>query len=115
MGKLSMGQSISENRDSNTHEPYETELKVAGGRERSNHDVLELETQNFQPRKAPAQLMDYLTMTRPDYWLKNIFIIPGLFFALAVYETAFTSTLVFNIIAGFLSSIFIVSANYVIN
>ena len=33
--------------------------------------------------KKPAEFMDYLAMTRPDYWLKNIFVLPGILFALA--------------------------------
>lgn len=66
-------------------------------------------------RKESARLQDYLVMTRPEYWLKNIFILPGLFFALAVYRPAFSTTLLFNIIIGLISAIFIVSANYVIN
>lgn len=116
MGKLSMGQSISdETRSANGHEPYETGLKVRGGVRSGDGNVVQLDAETFQSKKEPAQPMDYLTMTRPDYWLKNVFIIPGLFFALAVYDTAFSSTLLFNILVGFLSSIFIVSANYVIN
>lgn len=111
-----MGQIITENtRNGNGHEPYETELGVTGSGNSGKGNVVQLETQAFQSKKEPAQLRDYLAMTRPDYWLKNIFIIPGLFFALAVYDTAFSSALVFNIIIGFLSSILIVSANYVIN
>lgn len=78
-------------------------------------ETIQSAANNAEIKKLPAEFMDYLAMTRPDYWLKNIFIIPGLFFALAVYETSISSTLVFNIIAGFVSSIMIVSANYVIN
>lgn len=65
--------------------------------------------------KESARLQDYLIMTRPEYWLKNIFILPGLFFALAVYRPPFSSLLLFNVIIGLLSAILIVSANYVIN
>ena len=70
---------------------------------------------NGGAKKARAGLRDYLVMTRPEYWLKNIFILPGLFFALAVYRPPFSATLLFNIFAGMISAIFIVSANYVIN
>lgn len=66
-------------------------------------------------RKVPATFSDYLVMTRPDYWLKNIFIIPGLLFAIAVYRAPLTEMLLFNVIVGFISATLIVSANYVIN
>src|SRR5688572_24513156 len=65
--------------------------------------------------KEPARFKDYLAMTRPDYWLKNIFIIPGLLFALAVYRAPFSEELLLNIVLGFISCTFIVSANYVLN
>ncbi len=65
--------------------------------------------------RQAARFKDYLVMTRPDYWLKNIFIIPGLLFALAVYKAPLTETLIFNIVIGFISTTFIVCANYVIN
>lgn len=68
-----------------------------------------------QELKAPAQFTDYMAMTRPDYWLKNIFILPGLLFALAVYHTTFDLSLVFKIFAGLLSATLVASANYVIN
>lgn len=70
---------------------------------------------NEAVRKENAHLKDYLLMTRPEYWLKNIFIFPGLFFAVAVYHTPLNSTLLFNVIAGLVSAIFIVSSNYIIN
>ena len=65
--------------------------------------------------RTAAGVRDYLLMTRPEYWLKNIFILPGLFFALAVYQPPFSASLLFNIFTGLISTIFIVSANYVIN
>jgi len=66
-------------------------------------------------QKAHARLSDYLAMMRPEYWLKNIFIIPGLFFAVAVYRAPFTAELVYNILSGLFSAICVVSANYIIN
>ncbi|MEO5602553.1 MAG: UbiA family prenyltransferase [Cyclobacteriaceae bacterium] len=68
-----------------------------------------------QTTKEPARLKDYLAMTRPDYWLKNIFILPGLLFSLAVYRAPLDSVLLMNIIIGLIGTTFIVSANYVIN
>jgi 4-hydroxybenzoate polyprenyltransferase len=65
--------------------------------------------------KKPAEFMDYLAMTRPDYWLKNIFVLPGVLFALAVYRTPLNSELIYNVIVGFISITLTVSANYVLN
>jgi len=66
-------------------------------------------------KERAAVLKDYLAMTRPDYWLKNIFILPGLLFAIAVYRVSFSEALLFNIVAGLVSATLLVSANYVIN
>jgi decaprenyl-phosphate phosphoribosyltransferase len=68
-----------------------------------------------KPAKVPAQISDYFAMMRPDYWLKNIFILPGVLFALAVYHTPLNGFLFFKIITGFISTILLASANYVIN
>lgn len=110
-----MNQSVSEKKTAlGEKESLDARSAVSGqGVNRDDED--QPVTIKTETKKEPAKLKDYLAMTRPDYWLKNIFIIPGLFFALAVYETPFSNTLVFNIVAGFISSIMIVSANYVIN
>jgi 4-hydroxybenzoate polyprenyltransferase len=48
--------------------------------------------------------------------MKNIFIAPGILFALAVYQTSITSaTLITNILVGTISACLVASANYVIN
>lgn len=65
--------------------------------------------------REPARLQDYLAMMRPDYWLKNIFIFPGLLFALALYRTPIDFTLFLNVTAGLIAAILVASANYVIN
>jgi decaprenyl-phosphate phosphoribosyltransferase len=65
--------------------------------------------------KAIAGFKEYFAMTRPDYWLKNIFIIPGLLFALAIYKAPITGTLLSNVLAGLVSSVLLVSANYILN
>jgi decaprenyl-phosphate phosphoribosyltransferase len=65
--------------------------------------------------RVPATVADYFKMTRPDYWLKNIFILPGVVFALAVYHAPVDAGLIFKIIAGTVSAILVASANYVIN
>jgi decaprenyl-phosphate phosphoribosyltransferase len=65
--------------------------------------------------KQAAGWREYFTMMRPDYWLKNIFVFPGLLFALAVYHTPIDLTLFFGIIVGMVSTCVLASANYVIN
>ena len=114
--KISMGKPVSEKSAGvNGHDPAETPLRVTVNEVRKDKECEQQSPDQKETTKQPARLKDYLSMTRPDYWLKNIFIIPGLFFALAVYSTPMSATLFFNIIVGFLSSILIVSANYVIN
>lgn len=65
--------------------------------------------------REPARLQDYLAMMRPDYWLKNIFIFPGLLFALALYRTPLDFALFLNVTGGLIAAILLASANYVIN
>ena len=81
----------------------------------STHMKEGVNTISDEPDKEAAQLIDYLSMTRPGYWLKNIFVLPGLVFAMALYQPPFSWTLLFNVIVGLISCTFIVSANYVIN
>jgi decaprenyl-phosphate phosphoribosyltransferase len=65
--------------------------------------------------KVQASVRDYLQMMRPDYWLKNIFILPGLLFAMAVYHTPLSFGLLLKVVVGFIGAILVASANYVIN
>jgi decaprenyl-phosphate phosphoribosyltransferase len=65
--------------------------------------------------KVHAGIKDYIAIIRPDYWMKNIFIIPGILFAIAVYDVSLTSTLFLKILIGFVSTCLVASANYVIN
>lgn len=65
--------------------------------------------------KKAAVLKDYIAIARPDNWVKNIFMIPGMLFALSVFKTPLDGHLLFKIIAGIISTCLIASANYVIN
>ena len=65
--------------------------------------------------KTPATLKDYYRIMRPDYWLKNIFIAPGVLFAMAVYGIGLNSTIIYYAIIGTISTCLVASANYVIN
>ncbi|MCR5267518.1 MAG: UbiA prenyltransferase family protein [Lachnospiraceae bacterium] len=66
----------------------------------------------------------YIKIARPDHWVKNAFIIPGIAIAVLLmmkFDDSFTIdknwiiATCFRFLAGFFSTCFIASANYVIN
>lgn len=57
----------------------------------------------------------YIKIARPDHWIKNLFIIPGIIIALPLEGWGTDLISFWNLILGFLSVCFISSANYVIN
>ena len=57
----------------------------------------------------------YIKIARPDHWIKQLFIIPGILIAVFLLQDVVFSNLYLNIIFGFLGTCFIASANYVIN
>jgi len=63
----------------------------------------------------PAKLQEYIAIARPDNWVKNAFMIPGMLFALSIFKTPFSSELIYKIILGIISICLVASANYVIN
>lgn len=61
-------------------------------------------------------IKNYIKIARPDHWIKNVFILPGLVLALVLIEMPQDWGLfVIKLIAGFFATCFIASANYVIN
>lgn len=63
-----------------------------------------------------SQIKNYIKIARPDHWIKNVFILPGLALALILIEMPQDwGRLVLKLAAGFLATCFIASANYVIN
>lgn len=74
-------------------------------------EILPNEKEGLQP----AGIKDYIAIARPDNWVKNLFMVPGMLFALSVFHTPFNSFLVTKIILGIASICLIASANYVIN
>ena len=62
-------------------------------------------------------LLNYIKIARFDHWVKQLFIIPGMVFAVFLIgmDEFSRSQLLVRIIFGFLSTCFIASANYVIN
>ena len=63
----------------------------------------------------PAGLADYVAIARPDNWVKNVFMLPGILFALLVYRPALDAHLLLNVVLGLVSTCLVASANYVIN
>lgn len=57
----------------------------------------------------------YIKIARPDHWVKNAFILPGIAIAILMTKPEFDSVYILKFILGFFSTCFIASANYVIN
>lgn len=62
-----------------------------------------------------AGVKDYIAIARPDNWVKNLFMVPGMLFALSIFHTPFNAALIFKIAFGVAGMCLIASANYVIN
>ena len=60
-------------------------------------------------------MKEYLKIARPDHWVKNIFIVPGIITALLLVENSWGNFSVVTIAIGFFATCLIASANYVIN
>jgi decaprenyl-phosphate phosphoribosyltransferase len=70
---------------------------------------------HVQAELPPASLKEYIAIARPDNWVKNLFMVPGMLFALSVFHTPFTFELGLKIAIGVVSFCLVASANYVIN
>lgn len=63
-----------------------------------------------------APVSAYVKIARPDHWVKNLFIMPGLVLALILISTPDRwGSLFLNTAVGFAATCLIASANYVIN
>ena len=63
-----------------------------------------------------ASIGAYVKIARPDHWVKNAFILPGLVLALILIQMPYSWGLfALKLVAGFFATCFIASANYVIN
>lgn len=64
----------------------------------------------------PAKISSYIKIARPDHWIKNFFIMPGLVFAIVLIgKPEDMGSFIVKLLAGFFATCFIASANYVIN
>ncbi len=67
-------------------------------------------------RAAPAaRLRAYVAVARPDHWIKNVFVLPGVAIGLLLMPRAPDATLAFDIAAALIASCLAASANYTIN
>lgn len=58
----------------------------------------------------------YIKIARPDHWVKNAFILPGIVIAFLLTDYSISvSQFVMRFFCGFIATCFIASANYVIN
>ncbi len=58
----------------------------------------------------------YVKIARPDHWIKQLFIIPGIIIGIFLIKNInYDINFIINIILGFIGTCFIASANYVIN
>lgn len=74
-----------------------------------------LQDRPYPEKKAAAGIKEYITMARPDNWVKNLFMVPGMLFALSIFKTTFDEVVILKIFVGVSAMCFVASANYVIN
>lgn len=60
-------------------------------------------------------LKNYIKIARPDHWIKNLFIIPGIIVAFLIFGKDLSFRFFIRFLIGMLATCFISSANYVIN
>jgi len=60
-------------------------------------------------------MKNYIKIARPDHWVKNAFILPGVVIAVLLTDFTFSGDFIFKLIIGFMATCFVASANYVIN
>lgn len=60
-------------------------------------------------------MKNYIKIARPDHWVKNAFIFPGIVIAVLLTDYTFSARTVINLVVGFIATCFVASANYVIN
>lgn len=63
----------------------------------------------------PGRFKHYFAIIRIDNWTKNLFMFPGMLFALSIFHTPFNQGLIFKIFMGVLSICLAASSNYIIN
>ncbi len=67
------------------------------------------------PSKNRQLLLPYVQIARPDHWFKNIFMVPGVVFALFDSPALASLNMTGNFILGLLAVCLVTSSNYTIN
>jgi 4-hydroxybenzoate polyprenyltransferase len=60
-------------------------------------------------------ISDYVRIARFDHWIKQLFILPGMVFAVVLVKDLDLSAIAWSFVLGFISTCLIASANYIIN
>src|SRR5947209_5700714 len=66
-------------------------------------------------RDAGTRLQVYVQIARPDHWIKNVFVVPGIAAALAIGPLPTTGVAVLPLLLAAISVCLLASANYTIN
>lgn len=75
-----------------------------------------MQKRNWAMSASSGNWRSYISIARPDHWVKHVFIIPGIIAAVVLAPSlASLSDLTANVAVGFISACLIASANYVIN
>src|SRR5688572_19017693 len=70
------------------------------------------------PRAARRRDLDWrahIEVARPDYWFKNVFVIPGIVIALGTVTGVAFGDLTIRIVVGLAATCLIASSNYTLN
>jgi decaprenyl-phosphate phosphoribosyltransferase len=68
-----------------------------------------------EPNRSRIDLRAHVGIARPDYWFKNVFVIPGIVIALGTVGNIDPRSLWIRIIAAFVAICLIASSNYTLN
>ncbi|WP_326974936.1 UbiA prenyltransferase family protein [Caproicibacter sp. BJN0012] len=69
----------------------------------------------MQETHRPSELRNYIKIARPDHWIKNLFLLPGSFFAFFLTSQHMPWEKAAPLLIGLAATCLIASANYVIN
>ncbi|HVL59071.1 MAG TPA: UbiA prenyltransferase family protein [Burkholderiaceae bacterium] len=64
---------------------------------------------------ATGSIHDYIAIARPDHWIKNVFMLPGIALALILDPSAVNIDIVPPVLLALVSACLLASANYTIN
>lgn len=74
-----------------------------------------MKSSNNPSNKRNSNFKDYIRIARLDHWIKNLFILPGVFSAMVITKSKWEDFNLGLVILALLATSFVASANYVIN